>query len=315
MPPKRIALWAGTCLGLVFILALLLRYDPKAVFLPLLQSKLHLLITVMGILATAQLLNALTPVVLLGVPNHVHLSWWSRTRVFLAMQPLSLIAPGRLSDFGAVPLLSKHYSPGALASSIVLDRLVTLFFLLLVTPLALRLAWPIRASGLADLAVVVGLILVASAPFLLSSRKVRSVVNRYFLRLWPSLLQGFGAHTAFILRTSKVRLLLNLGLTVIKTLLSAVALVLLASNVGLSLNVLTAIWMSILIQLATSIPVSVQGIGVAEGSLVLLFSVNELPEALALSVSVTARILLAIVTVGIYLTTTVPVISERLEKK
>jgi hypothetical protein len=88
---------------------------------------------------------------------------------------------------------------------------------------------------------------------------------------------------------------------------------LLARNVGLSVGLLTAIWMSILIQLATSVPISLQGVGVAEGSLVLLFAANGFPEALALSVGVSARILVLPVLALIYATMTVPVLGERLK--
>ncbi len=311
----RFVRWTGTCLGIAVILYLLFHYDPQAVFLPLLQSRIHLLVAVMGLLAATQLLNALTPVVLLGPPERGRLSRWARTRVFLAMQPLAMIAPARLSDFGTLPLLKSHYQPGAPASSIVMDRLITLFVLLLLTPAAVRLVWPMNSSTLLNLAVIVCLALIGSAPLLLSSQKVRNLVNRSLLRLWPTLLQGFGAHMESLLHTGRGRLLFNLFLTSLKILLAAATLTLLASNVGISLDLLTALWMSILIQLAGSPPISIQGIGVAEGSLILLFSVNGLPEASALSISLIARLLLLVVTAAIYLTTTVPLMTERLARK
>ena len=311
---RNILLWTGTLLGLLLMIALLLWYQPRAVFPPLFRSEPHLLLSVSILMAATQFLNALTPVVLLGPPEESDLDVWHRVRVFLAVQPLALVAPGRLSDFGTLPLLDRHYSRGALASSIVVDRLITIFLLLLLAPLALRFVWSVEMSGLLDLGVLLSLALVVSIPFLLINYRVRHFANKVLQRLSPSLLSGFGAHTELLLRTSKSRLLLNLGLTAIKILFGAAVLALLAKNVGVSIGFMTATWMSVVIQLATSIPVSFQGLGVAEGSLVLLFSANDLPGALALSISLAARVILLIITAAIYFTTTIPLISERFAK-
>jgi uncharacterized membrane protein YbhN (UPF0104 family) len=309
---RRLAFWSGTALGIAVIAFLLSRYDLEAVFVPLLHSKLYLLAAVMGLQAVIQVLNAMTPVILLGPPQDRGLSFWPQTRVFLAMQPLALFAPARLSDFGALPLLKQHHRPGAVASSIVVDRLITLFFLLLMTPIALRLAWPTHSSTAKDLAVVAALVAVALLPFILTNKTIRNLVNRFVLRPWPALLQGFGAHTDLLLRTSKARLSLNLAVTALKTLLAGTAISLLAMNVGVSIDMVMAISMSVLIQLATSLPIAPQGIGVAEGSLVLLFVINGLPGELALSMGVTARVLFIPVIALIYLGTTVPLIVERI---
>ncbi len=308
---RRAVLWGGAALGLLIIVLLILRYDPEQVFLPLLRSKIDLLMAVLALQAAVHLLNAVNPVVLLGPSESGEISRWAQTRVFLAMQPLALFAPGRITDLGAVPLLKRHHRTGALASSIVLDRLITLFFILLLTPIALRLVWPISSSTSIDVAAILGVIVVASLPFVLTNRKFRGVVNRFLLRRWPSLLEGFGAHTEFLLRTSRGRILINLTLTALKTVLTGAGISLLALNVGLSLSVLTAVWMAVLIQLVTSVPLAPLGIGVAEGTLVLLFTVNGIPGALALSMGVIARAISVPVIGAIYLTTTLPLMAER----
>ncbi len=309
---RRTILLIGTALGVAFIGLLFVRYNPRAVLLPILDSKPHILLAVTALIAGVQFLNAATPVTLLGPSQREAITPWEEVRVFLATQPLSLIAPGRLSDFGVLPLLKKHHPPGALASAIVLDRLITILFLLLLAPPALHFVWPNKSSLSLNLAILASLAMVATVPFLLLNQRVRRLVNRTLLRFSPGLLEGFGAHTHLLLHTSRTRLLANLGLTALKTLLSAAIIALLASNVGVSLGLATATWMSVLIQLATSIPISIQGIGIAEGSLVLLFSVNGLGEALALSMGVTARILFLPVYLVIYLATTVRLLSERM---
>ncbi len=309
---KRLVFWGGLALGITLIALLLLRYDPESVLEPLLRSKLHLLLAVIALQAAIQLLNAATPAALLGPADEGQLTRWSQTRVFLSVQPLAMFAPARLSDFGAIPLLKQHHRPGAVASSLVIDRLITMFFLLLLTPLALRFVWPGSTSAANTIAIIAGLGLVVSAPFLLASQTVRYYVNRYLLRLWPSLLQGFGAHTVFLLHASRARLLVNFGLTAFKTLLAGTAISILALNVGVSLSLFSAIWMSVLIQLATSVPIAPQGLGIAEGSLVLLFEVNGLPGALALSVGVMGRVLFIPVIAAIYLKATLPLLAERL---
>ncbi len=106
--------------------------------------------------------------------------------------------------------------------------------------------------------------------------------------------------------------LINLAFTALKTLFAGAAISLLAINVGLSLPVLTAIWMSILVQLAASIPITPIGIGLAEASLVLLFVVNGFPGALGLSIAVVARVIFLLVIAAIYISMTLPVMAERL---
>lgn len=240
------------------------------------------------------------------------LSAFGRTRVFLALQPLSLFAPARLSDFAALPVLRRHYLPGTPTSAIVLDRLVTLFFLLLMMPIAVSQVWAARASGALIAGIIAALLGVVALPFILSNQLVRRVANRYLLPLWPGLLEGFGRHTELLLYSSRSRLVANLLVTASKTLVSAAVIVLLTRNFGVSLGLGTAVWMSILVQLATSLPISVQGLGVAEASLVLLFSVNGLPEAVALAVVLTSRIVLLFVMALLYLMATLPLLGESL---
>lgn len=299
-------------LGIAIIVLLLIHYDPRQVLAPLLGSKIQLLLAVIALQAAIQLLNAATPVVLLPHSASSSLSWWDETRIFLAMQPLALVAPGRLSDIGAIPLLRKYHRTGAVASAIVLDRLITLFFLLIFTPLALRFVWPANVSAPNDVLVAMSLLLVISSPYLLTRQKVRQFVNRWVLRPWPDLLSGFGEHTEYLLTTVKLRLLSNFALTGLKTLLAGMSISLLAANFGVGLDVFTAIWMSVLIQLVTSVPLAPQGLGVAEGSLVLLFEFNGLPGATALSMGIVARALFLPVIAGIYLTTSVPLLAKRL---
>ncbi len=312
-PTRRILLGVGTALGIALILLLTLRYDPKAVLLPILNSRLHIILAVIALIAVVQFLNAVTPVVLVGPSERGAISQWETVRVFLATQPLSLIAPGRLSDLGVLPLLKEHHPPGVLASAIMLDRLISLFTLLLATPVALHFVWPDKSSLALNLSVIAFLTIVVSMPFVLLNSKLRQLVNRSLLRLWPGILHGFGAHTEFLVHTAKGRLLANFSLTLLKTIISAAIITLLAANVGLSVGLGTTVWMSILTQLATSIPVSVQGIGIAEGSLVLLFSANGFPGDLALSMVLTARILFLPVYGIIYIVATVPLISKRVK--
>ena len=309
---RRAILWAGTALGLGVILAMLLRYDPEAVLAPLARSDVRILALVAALLASVQVLNAVTPALLLG-PSSPPLSLWRRARVFLATQPLSLVTPGRLSDFGAAVLLRRHYPPGALASAVVVDRLITLFFLLLLAPLALHFVWPARSTVRMVVALAASLATLVALPFVLLDRRVREAVNRTVLLPFPGLLRGFGDHLAFLLRDAKTRVAANFGLTALKTLLSAAIITLLARNVGLSIGIGTTLWVSVLIQLATSVPISIQGIGVAEASLVALLGLHGHPEALALSMGVMARVLFLPVFLGIYLSATVPLMSQRLE--
>ena len=60
-PTRRILLGVGTALGIALILLLTLRYDPKAVLLPILNSRLHIILAVIALIAVVQFLNAAWP--------------------------------------------------------------------------------------------------------------------------------------------------------------------------------------------------------------------------------------------------------------
>ena len=230
--------------------------------------------------------------------------------MFLATQPLAIFAPGRLSDFGAMALLRRNYPTGAVASAVVLDKLITILVLLVLAPPALHFVWPGGAGLMVNTVLVLTLVLVAAMPFVLLDRRVRSAINRTVLRFWPGLLEGFGAHLESLLGGARRLVLANLALTLIKTALSAFVMTLLGRNVGLEIGLGTAWWVCVLTQLATSVPVSLQGIGVAEGALVVVLGANGYPEALALSMGVMARVLLVPVYGAIYLVATVPLLSR-----
>ena len=232
---KRTIRWIGTLLGLGVTAGLVLYYDPKEVFTPLVGSQPSLLAPAIAFQAVTQILSAMALTVLLPAPQS-DISWWRQLRVFLAVQPLALIAPGRVADFGVVPLLKGHQAPGTLASTVIMDKLVTLIYFGLAAPVAVHYISLESANSQILIAGPLLILLVVLASVTLANRHARSWVNRHILRRWPGLFAGFGTHLEFLIWTSRLRLAVNLAITGCKVIFLGLTLMFLSKNVDVTLS-------------------------------------------------------------------------------
>ena len=248
--------------------------------------------------------------VLLPAPQD-DISRWRQLRVFLTVQPLALIAPGRVADFGVVPLLKGQQAPGTLAGTVLVDKLVTLVYLGLAAPVAVRYLSLESASSQTAIAGPLLILLVGLASAILVNSHVRSWVNRHILRRWPALLAGFGAHLEFLMWTSRLRLGMNLAITVCKVICVGLTLMFLSQNVNVALGFAEAVCLGVLLQVVTMVPISIMGLGIGEAALAALFSVMGHPESAAISVMLVARVLFCGVLAAIYFTVSVPVMEQK----
>lgn len=304
----------GNTAGLILLVYLVIRYDPLAIGKSFIQSDIPILLTVILLYILQCILSAVAMLVLLGSPPQGGVSVWGRLRVLLAIQPLALAIPGRLSDLGLVPLLETHYKRGKIVSAILVDKLISLLILGLLTPMVLNIAT--RKETLSwffgSAILVAGSI---ATPIVLLNQRIRSTANHFILKRYPALLAGFGESLEGLIMESKQKLLANFVLTAAKILLNGFIIALLARNAGVVVTIPTAIAIVVSGQIATLLPISVMGIGIADGSVVLLFALNGLSEAAAITICLMGRVISVAILVVIYYWITLPVWSSRLGGK
>lgn len=304
----------GNAAGVALLVYLILRYDPKVILTSFLQSDILILATVTLMYILQPILSAIAVLVLLGSPQQGAISVWRRLRVLLAIQPLALVVPGRLSDFGLVPFLKAHYKSGTIVSVVFVDKLVSLLMLGLLAPMVLHLATGDETLSwlFSSVILVVGAI---SAPIVLLNKRIRASVNRHVLKKHPALLAGFSISLEGLLTESKQKLLANFVLTAARILLNGFIIALLARNTGVVLTIPMAIAIVVSGQIASLLPISVMGIGIADGIVVLLFALNGLSEAAAVTMCLMGRIISICILVVIYYWITLPVWNSRMSGK
>lgn len=300
----------GTALGFLILGGLVVHYGVNSILEPLRSADWKWIFIAFPPMIGNQYGSAMGPASLLGGHKVTHLLPWSIIRVFLAVQPVSVFSPGRIADLGAIPLLRNHERPGAVASSIFLDKIITAAVLLTMAPFAFDVVWPnpLPVGTLSILGLcVVGL---ASAPFLVLHPRLRSTLNRTVLHRWPGALAGFGDHTRRLVSSSWLNIGTNLCVTAFKLSCSAALIYALARALHIELSVLLALCITILLQIANLLPISIMGLGIAEGSMVALFALLALPEAQALTLLFVSRIMFFCVLGGIYSVHTLQLAAE-----
>lgn len=300
----------GSIGGIGLLIYMVFRYDPARILQCFLNSNGYILLAAFALSVLVQFLSAVPPLLLLGTPETGVISRQRTLKAFMAVQPFSLFAPGRLGDLGVVPLLRKHYKPGALTSVVVVDKLISLFLVCALVPSALIRVTAVGRGSTWSCCATGFMALMVSAPFVLMNHRFRRAANRLILSRCPGLLAGFGEHLEFLFKESKLRLLANLLLTAVKIGCGGLVLLLLSWNAGVDLTFFQAAAMVVILQVATIIPISIMGLGIAEGTLVFLFSINGFPEAAGVSICLMGRVLTITILVVMYYRLTLPAIAE-----
>lgn len=228
-----------------------------------------------------------------GVP----LGWGRAARVYLASNFASLFLPTSVGAdvVRAVAVGRPHGATARVAASIAMERVLGLLGMALVLalaiPLALRSSPGLAPSAALGGALVAAMLVLAGLPFLPGvQRRLRGPLDRIRERRWlggvASLADAYGAYRAH------GRLVAGVGLLSAVEQLAPVALyALVAAALGVSVAAGGLVVAAVFSQLMGRLPVSVSGLGVEEGTAVVLLGLFGLSPAAALSLAIGRRVL------------------------
>lgn len=200
-------------------------------------------------------------------PNHILVA-------YLRSWAVGMVAPGKLGDLSYAHFLAEerhaedttNLAPG-LAVSIV-DKFVT--FVVTASIAVVGLALYARASD-ALLGGLGAVVLVALALVALFDPRIRTTVRTRLLGTYAERFAGFSAHMRTLLRERRGALALNLGLTVGRTLVQALALLLYFLALGQSVGLLDVVIVQAVSLIVSLVPITFAGLGVRQGAGVVLY--------------------------------------------
>ena len=198
-----------------------------------------------------------------------------------------LITPGRIGEYAKIFYLrhDKHISVGKAFSSVLIDRLLDLFFLLSIAGAGVLVyynaAWLYLSSFLVFMVVVI---------LGLSLKNKYGMLSQFLFRMissekWNGLNLQMGDFLKGIEDLQKWKFYFAVFLTFVSYCLFFIRCYLIAVALGISINFFTFIFFMSLTSLAVLVPVSVAGLGTREGTLIFLFSQVAIPQEVALGFS------------------------------
>lgn len=195
---------------------------------------------------------------------------WSRTAsAFLRSWAVGMIAPGKSGDLSYAHFLSgdtTNLAPG-LAVAIV-DKIVTFLVTSVVAIIGLGIY-----VGAADAAYGAAFAAAATAValYLLLGKRPRALLGARFFTRYATRFEGFGGHVRALLLERKDVLALNIGLTILRMLVISVVIALEFRALRIDVPFMDVIVVQAVTQLVSLVPVTLSGLGVRQGTAVVLF--------------------------------------------
>ncbi len=201
-------------------------------------------------------------------------------KFFLISWSIGSFLPGRVGEFYLLRLMKKEgvgYGPSMAVS--VMDKLLTFICLSILTVIAFVVLLPTEN--------MINLILVILGCFLLflisMSGKVRGILRKYVLRKYAGKFKGFSKTFFFYVKKRKKMLLLNLLLTFVKWLFSAVAFFIIFLAFGVKISLFTVLIITSATTLLSFVPITMSGLGVRESIGIFLYSLIGVEKTLVFS--------------------------------
>jgi uncharacterized protein (TIRG00374 family) len=192
-------------------------------------------------------------------------------RYYVVAAALGSFTPGAVGDFSMVGLLRREHIPVHQGlSAMLVDRAITLgLYGLVYLPIALVLVlatpeWLWVPAGLGA-AAAIAVALNRSAPF-------RGTMTAWIIRPLVPSLEEFFRSCSDLLRFHPRALLANLGVTILRSLVSGVVIYMALWAAGADVGFLPTTVLTNSLSLLTYLPISISGIGIYEGGAVALFS-------------------------------------------
>ncbi|MFW6231387.1 MAG: lysylphosphatidylglycerol synthase transmembrane domain-containing protein [Nanoarchaeota archaeon] len=231
--------------------------DLNASYLPVMII-IYLLIIFLGSMNVLVLLSPLKKRVRIADLVRMYAQTWA----------ISSFMPGRLGDFSlAYFLKDKGVSVGESTSLVIVDKMLSVFVVF-----SLAIIAALRYSSGQSALIVAGTLItcIAGAIVIINSKPARHMVKKYILRKHSTLFKGF--HKSFTTyRKRRGVLLVNAGLTLLRTCLATILIITIFHALGTSINFLDTLLINAVVMMVRLIPITLNGLGTMEASSVYLF--------------------------------------------
>jgi len=219
-----------------------------------------------------------------------HLAWWGRfTLDYFYVQALCQLTPAQAGEV-ALPYVAGRgrFAPGEIAAGLVIQRMISLGIVFLVAVAGARrwadssVLWAIGA---------VGLVICLAFAAVITNARARSWLNEMVGRRFGPILYGFHDTWIGVFRDRRGRLLLHVMLMVARFVMGVVATYAMLLAFGIVVPFQNVAALSALANLASVIPISVNGVGVVESIFVVALADYGYGTEQVLAASLAGRLL------------------------
>lgn len=191
-------------------------------------------------------------------------------KAYLLSWASSSFLPGKIGEFSLAYFLKKKFPMGKTTAVLMVDKIVSLVIMIIFGLIGVLYFFDFSAMliflGISTLI----LILMLSIFF---STKLRRIIKKFILRKYSYLFEGFMDSCRQISKSKKA-IIINIFLTITRMIFIALCyyVAFLAIDPSFRINPFLIFFVSAVITLITFIPITIQGIGLKEGSAILLYS-------------------------------------------
>lgn len=203
---------------------------------------------------------------------------------YLYSWAIGSIFPGKIGDFSLAYMVKDKVRVGESTAIILLDKLVTLLVLTVFGSLSIFLFF--RGNDAMNAVLLLAAIWLAGILIVLTSRG-RNVLKMLMPKKVLESFAGFSSTMNSFLSEGKMRLCLNLTLTLAKLLLQSTAFVLLFMGLGIQTGIVEIMLITSAATLLSFLPITMGGLGLREGA----FAFLALQAGIPLKHSVSASII------------------------
>ncbi len=245
-----------------------------------------------------QILFSTANVFILSRALRYHFSFKPLFVAYGAAWSLGKFLPGGLGELSIGYHFKKNgASTGDALFISIFDKMLTILSLVLVSWVGLWRFFPIK-TALAINITLLGILIIFCLPFLFPS--LRAIIKNYLLRSYSSKFQGFSSHFHFLIRTNKTVITTNILITILKSFAAAIAITLLFSQFGSSINIVDVFIINTLTVIVGMLPITMSGLGTKEAAAVYLYSFVGVQAVSVFAVYLILRIV-SFIFAGIYL--------------
>ena len=210
------------------------------------------------------------------------LGFWNLFKYYLLSLATGMLTPGRIGEFSMLYFLRKESIPlGQGAAISFLDKFIS-FIAVSITALVALFVFVIPKN------LILGLVLVLSfvffvAVFFFFSEKGRYLIRRYLLRSYSIHFEGFSKLLFFLLKNKPQVLLINFFVSVTKWFSLAFMSYFIFLGLGVYVNPLYIFLITNFCAVVTLIPITFNGLGFVELSILFFYSKLNVPKEVILS--------------------------------